>query len=58
MAMIAIIEESVDVPATFPVELKMISMTGTPVGVLPVASRSPMQKHSAINQTKPVKKPM
>ena len=58
VAMMAIMEANVDVPATLPVLLKMISMTGTPVGVAPVASRSPMQKHSAISQTKPVKKPM
>jgi hypothetical protein len=58
VAMIAIIEASVDVPAILPVELNMISITGTPVAVEPVASRSPMQKQRAINQIKPVKNPI
>lgn len=58
IAMIAIIDDKVDAPATLPVELNMISITGTPVGVPAVASRSPMQKQSAINQTNPVKKPI
>src|SRR5690349_10454799 len=52
-----IIDARAEAPATLPVELNMISMTGTPVAVVAVASRSPMQKLKAMSQMKPVIKP-
>lgn len=52
-----IIDARAEAPATLPVELNIISMTGTPVAVVAVASRSPMQKLNAMSQMKPVIKP-
>ena len=53
-----IIDANTEAPATLPVELNIISMTGTPVAVVAVESRSPMQKLSAMSQMKPVMNPM
>lgn len=51
-------DASTDAPATLPVELKKISMTGTPVAVPAVVSMSPMQKHREIKKMKPVIEPI
>jgi hypothetical protein len=56
--MTEIIDDRTEAPATLPVELNMISMTGTPVAVVAVVSMSPMQKDRAMSQIKPVMKPM
>lgn len=56
--MTEIMDDKTEAPATLPVELNKISMTGTPVAVVSVALRSPMQKLSAMSQMKPVMNPM
>ena len=56
--MTTIIEERKQVPTTDCVELKNISMRGTPVVDPAVLSISPMQKHIEMRKMKPVKAPM